>query len=40
LLPRADIEKRVAEHAGEMPVQRWEFSRDTPVARRSDKKRA
>jgi ribokinase len=40
LLPRAEIEKRIAEHADEMPVQRWDFSRDTPVARRSDKKRA
>jgi ribokinase len=40
LLPRAELEKQIAERADEMPVQRWDFSRDTPVARRSDKKRA
>ena len=25
LLPRTEIEKRVAAHAAEMPVQRWQF---------------
>jgi sugar/nucleoside kinase (ribokinase family) len=40
LLPRAEIEKIMVERVDEMPVQRWDFSRDTPVARRSDKKRA
>ena len=34
LLPRAEIEKRVAARAGEMPVQRWELDHDSPVARR------
>jgi ribokinase len=40
LLQRTEIEDRVAARVGEMAVQRWEFSRETPVARRSDKKRA
>ena len=35
LLPRAEVEKRAAARASEMPVQRWELDRDTPVARRS-----
>jgi ribokinase len=35
LLPRAEIEKRVAARAREMPVQRWELDRDSPAARRS-----
>ncbi len=34
LLPRAEIEKRVAARASEMPVQRWELDHDSPVARR------
>jgi ribokinase len=35
LLPRAEIEKRVTARAAEMPVQRWDFDRDSPTARRS-----
>jgi ribokinase len=35
LLPRAEVEQRVAARAGEMPIQRWDFDRDSPVARRS-----
>jgi sugar/nucleoside kinase (ribokinase family) len=34
LLPRAEIEKRVAARASEMPVQHWELDHDSPVARR------
>jgi hypothetical protein len=34
LLPRAEVEKRVAARAHEMPVQHWELDRDSPVARR------
>ena len=32
LLPRAEIEKRVAARADEMPVQRWDFDRDSATA--------
>lgn len=35
LLPRAEIEKRLAARAKEMPVQRWELDRDSATARRS-----
>ena len=34
LLPRAEIEKRVAARASEMPVECWELDHDNPVARR------